>query len=202
MIYGIDVSHHNGDVDWSAVASSNIKFSFLKSSEGINYIDPSFQKNLSGALGQGLVTGAYHFFHPNIDPARQASHFLSTFDNKLEILTALDLEWTGTPNEWDGIINEDICERVRDFLNYVKTYTGRFPIIYFSPSFFSQYLSSLYTGDLKTWVAKYGDTPPSNYDIWQYSEKGVIIGIDGNGVDLDRFEGTFEDLQTLAGVKI
>jgi len=202
MIQGIDVSHHNGAIDWPTLSTSPVRFVFLKATEGLDYVDPTFESNLSAALGSGLVVGAYHFFHPNADPLRQASHFLSTFDNRAEIMTALDVEWTGTPNEWDAVNLAESCRNVRAFLDAVKMRTGRLPFLYFSPAFATQYLNMLPMADIKTWVAKYGDTPPAHYAVWQYSEKGTVPGIEGSGVDLDRFEGTFEELQALAGVSI
>ena len=59
---GIDVSHHQGVVDWGKVAKSDVAFVILKATEGGDYVDDTFARNLAGAKAAGLVVGAYHFF--------------------------------------------------------------------------------------------------------------------------------------------
>ncbi|MBV8795476.1 MAG: glycosyl hydrolase family 25, partial [Hyphomicrobiales bacterium] len=62
-IHGIDVSKFQGDIDWNAVASSGVKFAWIKATEGGNRADARFQANWSGAKSAGVPHGAYHFVY-------------------------------------------------------------------------------------------------------------------------------------------
>ena len=73
---GIDVSHHQGVVDWGRVAKSDVAFAILKATEGGDYVDETFARNLAGAQAAGLVVGAYHFFTFCRPGAEQAANFL------------------------------------------------------------------------------------------------------------------------------
>ena len=197
MVPGFDASHHNGNIAWDKVAASGQGFAFLKASEGLYMVDYTFAPNLKAAMSNGLVAGAYHFFHPLPDAVQQAKHFLSTFDNTMPIFTAIDTEWTG--DEWDKLSVDDGCKAVQEFLDIVTQATGRKPFLYFSPSFASQYLAKLSMDGYPLWVAKYGNIPPENYTIWQYSEKGTVPGMLPGTVDLNRFEGSLDDLKSMLG---
>ena len=64
LLSGIDVSHHQGDVDWNAVGQAGIAFAFAKSTEGDTFQDPQFGTNCAGMKEAGIIRGAYHFFRP------------------------------------------------------------------------------------------------------------------------------------------
>ena len=92
---GIDVSHFQGEVDWGAVAATGVRFAFIKATEGLDDVDPRFAQNWQGSRAAGLLRGAYHFLHPNLDAGQQAAHFLSvvTLDDDA-LPPALDVEVT------------------------------------------------------------------------------------------------------------
>src|SRR4051812_30854700 len=60
--FGIDVSHHNGSVDWQATAAAGVAFAFAKSSEGRSYRDARFAENWAGMAAANVLRGAFHFF--------------------------------------------------------------------------------------------------------------------------------------------
>src|SRR3954463_8047491 len=62
-IHGIDVSRHQGEIDWNAVASSGVKFAWIKATEGGDHADVMFQANWQGAKAAGVARGAYHFVY-------------------------------------------------------------------------------------------------------------------------------------------
>lgn len=69
----VDVSNHQGDIDWRAVARDDIRFAYLKATEGGDFIDKRFEKNWTGAGSADIDRGAYHFFtlcRPGVDQAR------------------------------------------------------------------------------------------------------------------------------------
>src|SRR6266849_9420139 len=77
-IPGIDISHHQLEIDWSAVAGSGIQYSFIKASEGASFGDSRFAINWQGAADAGVIRGAYHFFRPKIAVAPQVDLFVQT----------------------------------------------------------------------------------------------------------------------------
>src|SRR5918996_6642155 len=92
---GIDVSHFQGEVDWQAVAGAGVRFAFIKATEGVADIDPCFRQNWQDSRAAGLLRGAYHFLHPNLDAGQQAAHFLSVVRLDDDALPpALDIEVT------------------------------------------------------------------------------------------------------------
>src|SRR5256714_3531030 len=66
---GIDVSHWNGSIDWSQVASSGERFAIMKATEGVSYVDPTYAHNRQAALAAGMVVAAYHFARPDLHPS-------------------------------------------------------------------------------------------------------------------------------------
>ena len=74
--YGVDVSHHQGSIDWNRVASAGMSFAYIKATEGGDLLDPAFARNWSGAEEAGLDRGAYHFFTLCSPAEDQAANFL------------------------------------------------------------------------------------------------------------------------------
>src|ERR1700682_201870 len=72
----IDVSHHNGAIDWPAVAAAGIALAFIKATQGSGVADLAFERNRSAAAKPGLMVVRYHFIDA-ADGERQAAHFLS-----------------------------------------------------------------------------------------------------------------------------
>ena len=96
-VLGIDVSHNNDQVDWTAVAGSDVKFAFIKATEGSSIVDARFDENWT-ALGEThLLRGAYHFARPGSDPETQAAHFAAVVGQRTwsTLPPALDLEVDG-----------------------------------------------------------------------------------------------------------
>src|SRR6187401_1511620 len=86
-IDGIDVSHFQGNVDWTAAKESGITFAFTKASEGVNFTDSSFATNMAAASSAGVIIGPYHLARPdsfNTDPndaANEANYFVNTIQS-------------------------------------------------------------------------------------------------------------------------
>jgi len=76
VIEGVDVSHHNGTIDWVAAHAAGIAFTIAKASEADTFVDPMFTTNRQDAKAAGVAFGAYHFFRADVDPTVQANHFL------------------------------------------------------------------------------------------------------------------------------
>ena len=81
-ISGIDVSAHNGDIDFIKIAQSGIDFVFIKATEGATFKDSRFHDNYNNARKARLKVGAYHFFRFNIDGKLQALNILNSIKGK------------------------------------------------------------------------------------------------------------------------
>ena len=184
---GIDVSHFQGDVDWKKVASSGVSFAFAKATQGARYTDPKFAHNWEAMRSAGLQRGAYHFLDPSVDGTKQAQHFLSVVKPKSgDIRPVVDVEKIGNGG------SKELYTTLTAFLAEIRRATGHDAIIYVSPAFWQEHIKPHMTGPWKNplWIAEYGVKTPKEVDglppwsIWQHTERGKIIGIEGH-VDLD-----------------
>src|SRR6267378_76848 len=107
MLSGIDVSNHNGSVNWARVAADGITFAHAKATEGTSYRDPYYAQNHAGAKAHGIHFGPYHFAQPDFNPPKREAFFFYSVVGKPavgELRQMLDLEaghgnltlWAGT----------------------------------------------------------------------------------------------------------
>jgi lysozyme len=197
---GIDVSHHNGTVDWPKVAASGQTFVYVKASEGTTFKDPKFVENVRGAQQAGLLVGAYHYMNADTIEAAQneAANFAAAMisaggASRLELPPVLDYEENPS-----GISKTEINKVARAFLTTIARLTGRMPMVYSGNDFAGQFASDL--GRYPLWVARYSSVPPWSvnawirWTFWQYSQTGKVAGIQG-AVDLNVYSGTWSELK-------
>lgn len=185
-VKGIDVSHHNGEIDFAAVSNDSVSFVIMKATEGTSFIDPNLLKNFVGARHNNLATGLYHYFSFGLDGHSQATHFLNTIYNlDSQLPLAVDFEDDG---DTEPTVLELALSRLRDMVDdlsaaghrvMIYTNLNRYPVI--SKNFKDTYL----------WLAS--NRPPSDTvperTIWQHSHRGTVKGISGD-VDINAFNGT------------
>ena len=196
FVEGIDVSHAQGTIDWGTVANSKT-FTFIKATEGTDFFDPNFTTNWTNSQKAGLLRGAYHFFHPTVDPIAQAKFFLSKIQSRGDLPPVLDVEWSKDMPD-PSADPKGVLAAVTQFVDYITNNYGR-PIIYTSPSYWNILPASNIGDKADLWVADWTMPVDKMHDwntfaFWQYSEKGQVAGIVGD-VDLDRFNGSTADLQ-------
>lgn len=183
---GIDVSVHNGDIDWGKVKTDGIDFAILRAGYGklASQKDQKFEQNYKNAKAVNLPVGAYWYSYAmNENEARQeADVFLSVIKGKqFEMPVYFDLE---EKKQFD-LGKEQVSAIMRAFLKKVES-AGYFVGLYGSASSLTTHtaddIKSWYTIWLAHWV---DETNYSGaYGVWQHSEKGKVAGINGN-VDLD-----------------
>ena len=211
---GIDVSYWNAGIDWPKVRAAGQRFVFAKASEGDSYSDPTFDDNWRGAKSAGLLRGAYHFFHNNMDAKKQANRFIDyvkSMSDDGELPPVLDLETN------DGQTKDKIISRVKTWLDIVESAFNRRPILYSRAYFLQDYFSEVGGGpptwarEYPLWLAQYpnvyleGSQPALprgwfQWTFWQYSQTGRVNGINAK-VDLNVFNGSLEQLYRFAGVE-
>jgi GH25 family lysozyme M1 (1,4-beta-N-acetylmuramidase) len=204
---GVDVSNHNGNVDWSQVANAGKKFAFVLASDGENFQNSQYQTQSSGAKDAGLLVGAYHFGRPSGDPIAQADHLLQTanYTNDGKTLPpVLDLEPNTKGDKCYGKDPGQLADWTKQFTDHVKQATGRDPIIYSSTGYWSSCMAG--NDQFKQnplWLASYGTSNPKvpqgfdKFSFWQHSATGSVPGINGQ-TDENMYQGSLEQLQAFA----
>lgn len=203
-VSGIDVSHYQQKIDWRAVTGAGIQFCFIKATEGAEDVDSCFRRHWEDAGAAGLIRGAYHFFRPQIPITAQADLLVKTIGplQAGDLPPALDLEGTAG---WVDIPLSDRSALVLNLLEEVELRLHATPFVYMSPWFATDVLkSSSAMAQLPIWIAQYTREPSpvvpppwNTWAFWQHSQSGILPGISG-AVDLDRFQGSLEDLKKLA----
>lgn len=200
--HGIDISHHNGIIDWGSLEKetdypSSPKFCFIKATEGTDLKDPRFKSNWENAKKIGLITGAYHFFNPESDPGLQALNFILTAKlQKGDLPPVIDFEHNLKGARNRGLLSK----RLRIFHDALYEHYGVPPIIYTNLSMYREYLQKDYLGN-PIWISLYQadsvrGVNEEHLHFWQYSPSGKIKGINGE-VDLNVYMGEEEEFQKL-----
>lgn len=186
---GIDVSSHQGEINWERVAASGVEFVFIRlgfrgyGQEGTLNLDQYFAKNLEGAKKAGLKVGAY-FFSQAITTAEAEEEAAFVLQNlagaQLDYPVVYDWEVVNNKNaRTNGLDTNTLTDCAITFCDAVS-YAGYTPMIYYNlPVGYTRYdLSRLTAYDV--WFAQYADKPTMYYDyrIWQYTDSGKIPGID------------------------
>ena len=183
---GIDVSVHNGDIDWGKVKTDGIDFAILRAGYGklASQKDQKFEQNYKNAKAVNLPVGAYWYSYAmNENEARQeADVFLSVIKGKqFEMPVYFDLE---EKKQFD-LGKEKVSAIMRAFLEKVES-AGYFTGLYGSASSLTTHTADDIKSRYTIWLAHWVDETNYSgaYGVWQHSEKGKVAGINGN-VDLD-----------------
>jgi lysozyme len=193
-VQGIDVSNHQGVIDWKLVQENNIDFAYLKATEGGEFVDKSFAFNWSGARKHDIATGAYHFFTLCKSGEEQAKNFISIVPvSEQSLPPAIDLEYTGNCKNNPKTFNFE--NEFKKYFNTIKNHYHRYPVVYTTYEFSEKYNLSQYSKRL--WIRNIFKTPSSNvrWKFWQYSNRRHINGISGY-VDGNVFNGSRQEFQS------
>lgn len=176
--YGVDVSHHQGTINWAAVEADNITFAYLKASEGGDHVDRQFSENSKAAKAAGLQIGAYHFFTFCRSGRDQAANFLAVAPPTSGWLSpAVDVEFGGNcakrPTE------QELVGELTAFTDTVERSWKRPLIVYVLHDLVARYpaLGRLNAG---VWQRHLFTRPNNNrWAIWQVSGWANVHGIRG-----------------------
>ncbi len=198
-VRGIDVSHHQGAIDWAAVRAEGYEFAVIKASEGRDHRDRQFQRNWEAAREAGLLRGAYHFFTFCSPGRAQASHFVSVVGESFgELPPFADVEFVGNCKSWTSI--EQIRLELREFLDALAAASGRRPALYFTSEAYDRILAGEFDTDA-IWLRAVFGSPAgpaaARWRFWQFADNGTVGGVK-TLVDLNVFRGTRAELESLA----
>ncbi len=199
FVQGVDVAHHQGAIDWRALAGDNIAFAYIKATEGAEHVDTRFAQNWEQAGAAGLYRGAYHFFTLCQPGAKQAANFIAVVPRVGGSLPhALDMEHMGPCR--DGPTMTDIVSEMRVWLASVEAHYGARPLIYTTPEFHDAHLRDV-NGE-RFWIRSLFARPnfrKQEWVIWQHHNNGRRRGVSGP-VDLNVFRGDAQALSKFAGL--
>lgn len=193
-IKGIDVSYHQGDINWEEVKNDGVKFAIIRAGSGTTE-DLKFKSNIEGALNAGIKVGVYWFSTAYtsdmvIDEAEKCINIVSPYKDKLSFPIFFDYEEYTIKLAQDNNISlslssvSNICET---FLSQLKS-SGYKCGIYTNKVVSKFYLSDSLRNSYDFWIAQYSNNCNyfGKYTMWQYSQNGKVNGINGN-VDLNYY---------------
>ena len=200
-LFGADFSKHQGTIDWASVKQSGVEFVILRAavrgygSSGNLVTDSQIAANIEGALSQNIDVGIYVFSQAvtteeAVEEAERALDIIKGYDIKLPIY--FDSEYSGAPNRTgraDGLTKAERTSMAIAFCETVRN-AGYKPGVYASKSFFYNNLgyAAFQSRGYGIWLAHYISSVTDfkyPYNIWQYTSKGSIGGVQSEYADLD-----------------
>lgn len=200
---GIDVSAHQGNINWDAVKASGIEFAIIRISYGQNSVDSKAIRNIEECIRVGMPFGVYVYSYAlNVNNAMNEANLviktLAPYKNKIKFPVIIDMEDADGYKKRNGMpSNEtliDICEK--ECLMFEES--GYYAAIYASKSWFDTKLNSSRLERFDKWMAWWSMSASSKFDhnaygLWQYTSAGKVDGITGN-VDMNE---SFKDYPTM-----
>ena len=212
---GIDVSRWQDDnstaqqMDFTKSVDMGAKFVFIKSSQAL-WADEDILYNWKSAKNAGLLRGAYHFLDWVADPRKQAQYAWSIIQSDPgELPPVIDFEYWNPPpaNAFDKLWN---------YVVEMERLSGKIPIIYTGAFFWFDWGTQADVWKkYPLWIASYTSqdymesnveklTPWDKWYFWQYTSKGdgIAFGAESEGLDMNVFNGSLDDLKDFAGIEI
>ncbi|MCM1111660.1 MAG: Ig-like domain-containing protein [Muribaculum sp.] len=195
-VMGIDVSRHNGAIDWKAVKNSGVTYVIIRCgyrgyTQGSLIIDSTFEQNIKGATAAGLNVGVYFFSQAvdEVEAVQEASFVLDAVKGyRLSYPVFLDVEYSGAAGNKgraDGLGRAERTAVCRAFCETIRSggYTAG---VYANKTWLETMIDPGQLGAYKIWLAQYAAAPTyqGRYDMWQYKSTGKVSGISGN-VDMN-----------------
>lgn len=190
-VRGIDISRHNGMIDFKKVKDSGMEFVFIKASEGESHRDSLYTRNFEKAREAGLKTGAYHFFRFDTEGVAQALNFLQAVGPRHPDLgLVIDVESAGNPG---NVPAEIVQHRLQSMVEYMNL-LGLQVMIYTNLDGYYDYIAETLPG-YPLWICRFRENPiNADWTFWQYDHHGKVDGVKGD-VDLNAFNGSREEWQ-------
>lgn len=187
----LDVSHHQGPIDWAAIRAGGWSGVWIKATEGATWVDPRFRENHQGAQAAGVRRGAYHFYGFCSDPADQAAHFLATLGaDPGELIPALDVESGGNCSKRPS--PAELRAGTDRFLSIVEAAIGRRPLLYLIADDIHALFGEAGPPPADLWLRDLHrePSPPAGRQmrLWQYHVRGWVGGI-AAFTDINAFPG-------------
>lgn len=209
-VYGIDVSHHQPNINWDNLAlycdksgkvyngkpkskqyMQPVFFVYVKATEGSTWRDKTYNIRTIEAERHGLIKGAYHFLRLGSDIDEQVRNFVETVNwTDGDLPPALDIEVEKEINEYG---QEKLVAMTLYWLEQIEKTMHVRPIIYTRESIRNKYFHDSRFKKYDFWISRYNDGGPNNFDwhFWQLTEDGILNGYNDGRIDVNLFKGNY-----------
>ena len=181
---GIDISHHQGDIDFNSL-KGNIDFAMVRTSYVSFYEDKKYKQNIKGLERINVPYGFYHFsYATSVESAKKEAegfiNIIKKYNPTYPIV--IDIEWSNRTEN----VKADTLISITDTICSMIEKAGYYAMIYANLDYFNNKLNDSRLDKYDKWLAEWKSNPTykKSFGIWQYSSKGQIPGIKGN-VDLN-----------------
>lgn len=183
----LDVSYHNGTIDWNAVKQSDVKAVMIRSSYGKpdpSHVDIKFRENVLGALSAGLFIGIYHYTHATtVSEAEAEAEFvldiIKEFKDKITLPVAFDIEG----EQREALSKDQNTKDAIAFCNKIRE-AGYTPMMYANLWFSGHHINmdEIRDANIDFWIAQWNSYTQYQeiFTMWQYSSTSKVPGCDGN----------------------
>lgn len=184
---GIDVSEHNGVLDWAAIKRAGIKFAIIRDGYGVSHVDNQFHANMAGAIAQGIHIGIYHFSYALSAAGAKAEaeyvlRLIKQYKDKIVLPVFFDFEYdTVDYAKKCGVTlgKEAFNAHTVAFCDTIQA-AGYRAGVYYNLDYLRNYVDKDRIGKYAQWYAQYTNKASTNsWDYWQYSSSYVIPGCSG-----------------------
>lgn len=194
-VRGVDVSHHQGDIDWEILSKQNIQFAYIKGTEGGNFIDKKFLKNFSAAHKTNLRVGAYHFFSYDSSGESQYRNFISIVPMQKGMLPpVVDIEFYG--DKQVHLPDKEKTQReLKILLQLLEEHYHLKPVIYTTGRVYELYIAEDFS-EYDIWIRNVFRSPAladgRDWAFWQYTNRERLAGYAGREkfIDMNVFNGS------------
>ena len=199
-IRGVDVSHHNGDLNWAQLKNEGVAFAYIKVTEGVSHKDRSYKDNYPEAKLTGMKVGTYHFYTFGLDGKEQANHFIRHAKVASDdLIPVIDVEHSPyNRHSWDMSYQMLVIDELKKMEQVMFDYYGVHPIIYTNRDCYKLYIKEHLPKNL-IWMSDLHNEPnieDNEWIIWQFSHTGRLNGVKGN-VDLNYFRYSYRQFYEL-----
>lgn len=206
MNKGIDVSRHNGVIDWAKVKADGVKFAMIRAGYGAGTIDDKFERNIKECNRLGIPCGVYWFsyaYTPEMARKEAQAVLKAVKPYKLEYPIAYDFEYDSVSyaaKQGVKITKQLATSLVEAFCEEIEK-NGYYVINYANLDYLSKYFDNKLLKKYALWLAHWTDAiePVQECVMWQYSAKGKVNGISGD-VDMNNCYVDFPSVLAKAGL--
>ena len=194
-VWGVDVSRYQGEINWKSLESQNVRFAFIKATEGSGHVDEYVSENLANAAETDIRLSAYHFFSFVSPGETQAENFISVVNaGDIDMPPVVDVEYYGTKKS-DKPDRKEAEKILAPLLDRLESYYGVKPIIYTTLPVYNRYIRENFS-DYPLWIRNVWCEPDfMDWKFWQFSDKGLLSGFTGEEkyIDLNVYNGSEQE---------
>lgn len=193
-VKGIDVSSYQGEIEWEQFQKQEIKFAFIKATEGSAFVDEYFERNWKGAEHTNLRIGAYHFFSYDSEGKMQAENFIKAVPNNKQALPpVIDVEFYGD-KEKNPPKRSPVVKELQTMVKMLEEHYGKQVILYTKKKAYDLYIKNGFE-QCDIWIRDVFTEPTlsdnRSWTFWQYTDREKLNGYSGEEkfIDVNVFYG-------------